>query len=77
MILYGCAIHAAGFFMQRGIKLFGWGFIVCGCCVSVALAAGSPVASSTAAHLVMGAFFGGMHLAYGAYLYFTERKNEP
>jgi hypothetical protein len=30
------------------------------------------------AHGVMGFFFGGLHLAYGVYLYFTEqRRNEP
>src|SRR4051812_31068998 len=28
---YGCAAHAAGFFMTRGMKLFGWIFIACGC----------------------------------------------
>lgn len=77
MVLYGCAVHAAGFFMPRGMKLFGWGFIVCGCCVSVVLAAAGLIVSATVAHLVMGVFFGGLHLAYGVYLYFTERKNEP
>jgi hypothetical protein len=76
MVLYGCAIHAAGFFMPRGIKLFGWGFIVCGCTVAVPLATGDTTPSAQTAHLVMGAFFGGLHLAYGVYLYFTERKNE-
>src|SRR5947199_5527342 len=25
MVLYGCALHSAGFFMPRGMKLFGWG----------------------------------------------------
>jgi hypothetical protein len=27
------------------------------------------------AHYLMGVFFGGGHLAYGAYLYVTEKKN--
>jgi hypothetical protein len=26
-------------------------------------------------HLVMGGIFGSLHLAYGIYLYFTEKKN--
>jgi hypothetical protein len=26
-------------------------------------------------HLLMAAIFGGLHLAYGIYLYFTEKKN--
>jgi len=80
MVLYGCALHSAGFFMPRGIKLFGWGFILCGC-VSLAVvnarsyAAGMPDLAT--AHGLMGATFGGLHLAYGVYLGFTEtRKNE-
>ncbi len=27
VLFYGCALHAAGFFMPRGMKLFGWIFI--------------------------------------------------
>jgi hypothetical protein len=76
VILYGCAFHAAGFFMPRGMRLFGWGFILGGCLV---LAAGIPdrLRALDYAHGVMGVFFGGLHLAYGIYLYFTEpRRNE-
>src|SRR5579872_5816655 len=29
-LLYGLALHAAGFFMPRGIRLFGWGFVIAG-----------------------------------------------
>lgn len=80
MVLYGCAIHAAGFFMPRGMKLFGWGFVLAGCAVMALLnqrsyASGMPPLVN--AHLLMGATFGGFHLACGGYLYFTEkRKNE-
>ena len=28
-----------------------------------------------APHWLMGAIFGGLHLTYGIYLYFTEKKN--
>jgi len=80
MLLYGCALNAAGFFMPRGIKLLGWIFIVCGCgwmgvCATcTAERAWSP----TAGHALMGGVFGGLHLAHGIYLYFTEpRGNEP
>ena len=31
VVLYGCAFHAAGFFMPRGMRLFGWVFILGGC----------------------------------------------
>ena len=77
MALYGCAIHAAGFFMPRGIKLFGWLFIFASCVVAAALTFSFMPRSWIAGHLLMGACFGGLHLCYGIYLYFTEdRKNE-
>lgn len=76
MILYGCALHAAGFFMARGIRLFGWGFILVGGGLFVGLSASPSMRSLHAAHLMMGAVFGGAHVAYGLYLYLTEeRKN--
>jgi hypothetical protein len=71
IVLYGCAAHAAGFFMQRGIKLFGWFFVIGGC--GLLLTSLGLRTSPSAAHGVMGIFFGGLHLAYGAYLYFTEK----
>jgi hypothetical protein len=76
MVLYGCALNAAGFFMTRGIKLFGWGFIVLGCAGAACLGfrdSGQPLPSLAHAHALMGAAFGGLHLAYGAYLYLTEK----
>lgn len=76
MLLYGCALTAAGFFMHRGIKLLGWLFTLSGCgfMASRCYASGFPLADS---HLLMGGVFGGLHLAYGVYLYFTEqRRNE-
>ena len=76
VVLYGCAFHAAGFFMPRGMKVFGWAFILGGC---VLFAIGVPNGLDPAhyAHGTMGFFFGGLHLAYGVYLYFTEpRRNE-
>jgi hypothetical protein len=72
LVLYGCAVHAAGFFMPRGMKLFGWAFIIGGCCL---FAAGIPDWPRRVdyAHGIMGFFFGVLHLAYGVYLYFTEK----
>jgi hypothetical protein len=71
MVLYGCALHSAGFFMPRSFKLFGWGFILAGS--SWALAAPS---SLSGANWAMGVFFGGAHSAYGLYLYFTEKRGD-
>lgn len=77
ILLYGCALSAAGFFMQRGIKLLGWLFIVCGCALMATRCCPGSALSLADGHLVMGAVFGGLHLAYGVYLYFTEpRRNE-
>ena len=74
-VFYGCAVHAAGFFMPRGIRLFGWMFIVGGCGL---FALGIPdLPRPLYAHGVMGLFFGLLHLAYGTYLFCTEKgKNE-
>jgi len=72
VILYGCSIHAAGFFMPRGMKLFGWIFIVGGCArFAFGLPAEPP---SLLAHGIMGVFFGVLHLGYGIYLFFTEKN---
>jgi hypothetical protein len=69
MALYGCAMHSAGFFMPRGFKLFGWAFILVGCCWVLA----APPSFADAS-LAMGIFFGGAHASYGLYLYFTEKR---
>jgi len=72
MALYGCGLHSAGFFMPQGIRLFGWIFIVIGGAVLLA----SPAPSSARlCHGLMGVSFGGLHLAYGAYLYITQSRN--
>jgi hypothetical protein len=75
---YGCAIHAAGFFMPRGVRWLGWIFILIGSILSVVVNTTvfqvdllQPVSS----HLLMGGVFGGLHLAYGIHLHFTEQKS--
>jgi len=71
VVLYGCAFHAAGFFMPRGMRLFGWIFIVAGCAL-YAVDVPVPLAK-VYLHGTMGFFFGVLHLAYGGYLYLTEK----
>ena len=57
--------------MPRGIKIFGLFFIASACCLFyVFIELGLYDIS---AHLLMGFFFGVLHLAYGAYLYLTEK----
>jgi hypothetical protein len=74
VLLYGCALHAAGFFMARGIKLFGW-VCVAGACGLLSVAALAREDLHLNAHLLMGLFFGALHLAYGAYLYLTNKES--
>jgi hypothetical protein len=74
--LFGCGIHAAGFFMQRGIRILGWAFIGIGCVVAAILDCDDRFQFFMRhPHLFMAASFGGLHLACGIYLYFTENKN--
>jgi hypothetical protein len=76
--LFGCAICSAGFFMTRGIKLFGWLFILTGCALLACFRIWLTQLGNISPHLLMGGIFGGLHLAYGIYLYFTEKcRNEP
>jgi len=70
--IYGCALHAAGFFMPRGMRLLGWCFVAAGALLTLGIA--SDRIQWAHPHLVMGFFFGLMHLAYGIYLYFTEKR---
>ncbi len=77
MIFYGCALHAAGFFMPRGIKLFAWVFILAGGTLFLVVSGLSNVPPLHYAHGVMGVTFGGLHLAYGLYLYATGEKSAP
>ena len=72
VLFYGCALHAAGFFAPRGVKLLGWLFIAAAC---VLLCASAVTDSDLRLrpHWLMGFFFGVVHLAYGGYLYLTEK----
>jgi uncharacterized membrane protein AbrB (regulator of aidB expression) len=76
MILYGCALHAAGFFMPRGFRWFGWAFVLSGCSLGFWGLVDAPQPSLAEANAAMGALFGGSHWAYGVYLYFTERRRD-
>ena len=76
-LFYGCAVHAAGFFMPRGMKLFGWLIILLAGAVIFARIVFAPGATAHVDHALMGGFFGAAHLAYGAYLFLTEPRKTP
>jgi len=69
--------------MPRGVKWFGWLFILTGTVLALLLYVGLLVGElainlKISPHLLMGGLFGGLHLAYGIYLYFTENgKTAP
>jgi len=70
-LLYGCAVHAAGFFISRGMRLFGWVFIIlAGAFILLHEHWGWMINYNE----MMGFFFGGLHLACGIYLYLTEKR---
>lgn len=76
MVCYGCGLHAAGFFTMRGIRLFGWIFVAGGLALFGAAHLESALQSAEAPHYIMGIGFGCLHLAYGIYLYFTEKSRQ-
>jgi hypothetical protein len=74
-VFYGCAMHAAGFFTPRGLRIFGWLFIAAGMAILFGLLLvhrqDCPDASWQGSHWLTGALFGFLQLAYGAYLFLT------
>jgi hypothetical protein len=71
-LFYGCALHAAGSFMPRGVKWFGWVYVGLASGFLLFLAVFRPDVEINA-HWLMGFFFGALHLAYGGYLYLSEK----
>ncbi len=71
--LYGCAIHSAGFFMPGRSRLFAWPFVLAGGILFCSLSRAEWLLN-VSPHLLMATVFGGLHLAYGVYLYFTEQR---
>jgi hypothetical protein len=71
-LFYGCALHAAGFFMPRGIRFFGILISACSCGLFCAFSA-NWIKPDFNPHWFMGFFFGVLHLIYGVYLYLTEK----
>ena len=74
LFFYACALHASGVFMPRGIRLFAWILIVLGGLSLLLIPGFQTEPNLVVDHALMGFFFGVMHLAYGGYLYVTERR---
>lgn len=74
MLFYGCALHSAGFFMARSVKWLGWIFIGGAMGMLALIFWTNGTVKPATAGLIMGTFFGGLQLAYGIALHFTEKK---
>ncbi len=74
LFFYACALHAAGFFMPRGIRLFAWGLMTLGGLSLMVIPRLYTEPNPMLDHVLMGCFFGALHLAYGGYLYLTEQR---
>ncbi|HEX5400446.1 MAG TPA: hypothetical protein VFY06_15465 [Verrucomicrobiae bacterium] len=71
ILFYGCALHAAGFFTPRGVRWLGWAFIAGAFLLVILHQTVKDLQFNP--HLLMGLFFGMLHLACGVYLYLTEK----
>lgn len=71
-ILYGCGLHAAGFFAPKGLRLLGWCFILVGFgwWTMLLFTPWEP-----GEHAAMGLIFGGLHGACAMYLTVTARES--
>lgn len=74
IFFYGCAMHAAGFFMPPVTRKLAWTFCSLGAVALVLLPMLSKELDSRLDHLTMGFFFGVLHLAYGIYLSCTKEQ---
>jgi hypothetical protein len=76
MVLYGGALHAAGFFMQRGLRWLGLIFVFFGAIFLCLHELGYVPGLKDNAHWLMGWAFGANHLAYGLYLKLTAKPTD-
>ena len=60
--------------MPRGIKLFGWLFVLAGGVLLAVFVFWPEPLVKIGPHFGWRNFFGGLHLAYGMYLYLTEKE---
>jgi len=77
MVLYGGALHAAGFFMQRGLKLVGW--VLCHIRLNFSVFTHHcrrEMARRSKCELGDGLGIRGQSLAYGLYLKLTAKPAE-
>ena len=82
-MLYGCALHSAGQFISRGVRLLGWAFILSSVLIghlhlfgAAGMDSNGRLALWFQPNAMMGLTFGGLHLLAAAYLYITEKRSQ-
>lgn len=75
-VLYGLGLHAAGFFVAKGIRRMGWVFILLGLFFGYLLIVANPTFLKVTANFLMTAVFGGLHMFSGIYLFYTEQRDD-
>lgn len=73
ILFYACAVHSAGFFMPRGMRLFAWLLIILAVAALLVIPRFQTDPNYRLDHLTMGFFFGALHLAHGIFLFATEK----
>lgn len=71
-VLFGLAMHAASFCLPPGLRRFGWAFLAGFLLLAGCLAGELVNLALIQPYWLMAATFGGLHLAYGIYLWLTE-----
>ncbi len=72
--LYGCALHAAGWFTTQGLRWFGLANLLPACVALPFLMRPLGECPWQTPHLVMGVWLGLLHLVFGSWLYCTGKK---
>lgn len=73
-LLYGCALHAAGFLTPRAVRWLGAAFMAAGLATFAADTLAALTITPALLHGWMGATFGGLHLLCGLYLTVTQKE---
>ncbi|MBL6766357.1 MAG: hypothetical protein ISQ14_15495 [Verrucomicrobiae bacterium] len=73
-VLYGLGLHSAGFYVAKGIRRLGWGFVLVGISLAFLILRAGDNGLQVSPSFLMASVFGGLHLLSAVYLYFTEEK---
>ena len=76
-VLFGLGLHAAGFYVAKGIRRLGWGFVVAGLGLGFLIMRFGSGEFRLSPSFLMAVVFGGLHLISAVYLFYSEEKELP